>query len=436
MRYLSLFIILILQNMAALAQNDSWSLEDCIKYAKKNSITIKKQTNLLNQSKSNYKYSKLNFLPTLNSGIVQNFNFGKNVSPEDNQYTDVNTSSSNFSLVMSIPITEQFTNYQQLEINKLDFKASLLELDQIKEDITINVTSTFLNVLYQHQLIKLTQMQVNLSKELLSKTEEMKRLETRSSVDVSNAKAQYAQDQFNLVQVENEHQQAILDLVQLLNLPSPNDFKINYANTISSDIYVRTLTLEDLYNNAVEQRPGIIAGKYRLEQQMKMISVAKKQLMPTLSLQLGLNTGYYSIAGSESNPFNQQWRNNMSKNITFSLSIPLFNHFSVIKNIKDSKFQMINQEISLENTKSNLYKELQNIYLKIISSEKKMESCKLLVESADELYKQVYEKYIIGKASTYEYNEAKTNLAKSQIQQVQSLYENRFNKLILNYYLQ
>lgn len=436
MKYLTLYIILVLHNISAFAQNGSWSLSDCIEYAKKNSINIKKQSNLMNQSKSNYEYSKLNFLPTLNSGIVQNFNFGKNISPEDNQYTNVNTSSSNFNISMSIPLTEQLQNYQQLEINQLDFKASLLELEQIKEDITINVTSAFLNVLYQHELIKLTKMQVGLSEELLNKTKDMKRLEMRSSVEVSNVKAQYAQDKFNLVQVENEYQQAKLDLVQLLNLPSPNEFEVSYTDSISTNTYDNTLTLDILYNNVVEQRPGIIAGRYRLQQQNKMISAAKTQLIPTLSLHLGLNTGYYNIAESKSTSFNQQWRNNMNKNITFSLSIPLFNHLKTFKTIKDYRFQMANQEIDLENSKNNLYKELQHIFLKMIASKKKIESCILLVESAGELYKQVYEKYIIGKASAYEYNEAKTNLARSRIQQVQALYENKFNELILQHYLQ
>lgn len=435
MRNLLLVILIVFQHVAILAQGSTWSLTDCVEYAKKNNISIKKQNNLLNQSKSNYNYSKLNFLPTLNAGIVQNFNFGKSISPEDNSYTDLNTSSSDFALSMSIPITEQLTNYQQLEINKLDFKASLLELDQIKEDLTINVTSAFLSVLYKQELIKLTRMQVTLSKELFDKTAEMKRMEVCSSVEVSNAKSQYAQDQYNLVQVENEYQQTVLDLTQLLNLPVPNNFQIDLADSIITDINANILTLDDIYNLAVDQRPGIVAGKYRLQQQMKMISVAKMKLIPTLSLQLGLNTGYYNIAGAESNLFSQQWGNNMNKNITFILSIPLFNHLEVIKNIKESRFQMINQEISLENAKVSLYKELQNIYLKITASKKKIESCKLLVEYADEFYKQVYGKYIIGKATTHEYNEAKTNLAKSQIQQIQALYENKFNKLILKYYL-
>lgn len=435
MRYYILFLFSWLLFTPSIAQKKVWSLDDCITYAKNNNINIRKRNYTLKQAEIKHSYSKLNFLPSLNAGITQGFNYGRNPSPENNQYTDLNTSSSGFSLSMSVPISEQLKNCEILKINKLELRATLLDLEQTKEDLAINVTTAFLQVLYQRDLNHIAQKQVGLSAELYEKTKEMKRLEVRSKVDVSNVKAQYAQDQYSLTLAENDYQQALLALVQLLDLPAITDFEIDTANIISART-TQFPTLDNIYSSAVQQRPGIKAEKYRLQQEKQKISLYKKDFIPVLSLQLGLNTGYYSIAGMDTYSFNQQWKNNFNKNITFSLSIPLFNHLEVVKNIKSSRIQIKNQELSLENAQNELFKEIKEVYFKVIASKKKIESCCFLVEASQELYNQVYEKYSIGKATSYEYNEAKTKLLKSQIEKIQALYENKLNEIILSHYIQ
>lgn len=435
MRYYILYIFCWLLITPLIAQKRVWTLDECIEYAKANNINIRKIDNELKQIKIKYSYSKLNFLPTLNAGVTQSFDYGKNISPDNNQYTDLNTSSSGISLSMSIPISEHFKNYEILKMNKLDLRATLLELEQAKKDLAMNVTSAFLQVLYQRDLNHIAQKQVRLSAELYEKTKEMKRLEVRSKVDVSDVKAQFAQDQYSLTLAKNGYWQALLALVQLLDLPSTSDFDIDTVNIISIRTN-RIPTLDYIYSYAVEQWPGIKAEKYRLQQEKQKIYLYKKEFIPNLSLQLGLNTGYYNIAGIDTYSFSQQWKNNFNKNVTFSLTIPLFNHLEVIKNIKSSRIQIKNQELSLEDSQNSLFKEIQEVYFKVIASKEKIQSCAFLVEASQELYNQVYEKYSIGKATSYEYNEAKTKLLKSQIEKIQAQYENKLNEIILFHYLQ
>lgn len=415
------------------AQKQEWTLEDCIQYALKNNISIKMQRNDVEQSRMNYKYSKLNFLPEINSAISQDFNFGRNASPESNQYTDLNTKTTGFSLSMSLPLSTQIQSYRSLKINKLDMQASLSDLEQAKVNVTLNVITAYLQILYQYELASIWRNQVKLSYELYQKNAAMNELEVTSNADVLNAKAQYAEDQFALTQSENEYQQALLSLAHLLNISEVNNFKIGFSDTLPT-AKAKVFCLDEIYQSSVSCSPRIIAEQYRLKKSQKDIALAKSNLLPTLSLQIGINTGYYNIEGVTTYNFQQQWRNNMNKNITFTLSIPLFNHLSVFKNIKTAKFQMDNQRLSLENYKLELFKEIQNYYLKVVNSEKKMEAGKFTLESLEELYKQTNQKYLLGKITTYEYNETKTKYLKAKIEYTQTLYENRFNMKILEYY--
>lgn len=431
-----MFILLFEFSYCALyAQQKEWTLVDCVEFALSNNINLKKQKNALKLSALNFNKSKIDILPTLNANISQNFNFGKNASPEDNQYIDLNTKSSNFSISLSIPLTEQISNYKTLKIKKIDFQASLLELEQAKEDISLNVTSAFLQILYQHELMCISRRQCELSNEFYNKVVKKRGLNVVSKIDVSNAKVEALQDQYNLVQTKNEFDQALSNLKQLINLPANEDFKIKFSDSVSFDKEIIP-ELNDIYCLAVNKNSGIKAAQYRLHSQVNSISLTKMLLVPNLSLQLGVNTGYYVLDGVSTNTFRRQWNNNMNKSIMLNLSVPLFNHFEIFSRIKEAKIQLSEQKITLEGIKQDLYRNIQETYLKIIDSLKKMEVSEYVVIASSEYYNQIHDKYLIGKATMYELNEAKTKALKAKIENLQTKYEYVFNLKILKYYTQ
>ena len=120
----------------------------------------------------------------------------------------------------------------QYALSKLNFKAAIEDLNKAKEDIAINVTSSYLQVLFNMELNKVAASQVELSKEQCKRITRLADVGKASAAEVAEAKARVAQDEMSLVQAENNYQLALLNLSQLLELSTPKGFSLAQPDTL------------------------------------------------------------------------------------------------------------------------------------------------------------------------------------------------------------
>lgn len=150
-----------------------------------------------------------------------------------------------------------------------------------------------------------------------------------------------------------------------------------------------------------------------------------------MSLGGSLGTRYYSTIDRN---FSQQLRDNFSKYVGFSLSVPLFNRFATRNRVRTARLQQENYSLQLDNTKKVLYKEIQQAWYTALASESKYTSSSTAANASMESFKLMSEKYDNGKANAVEYNEAKQNLMKAQSDELQAKYEYLFRTKILDFY--
>jgi outer membrane protein len=127
-------------------------------------------------------------------------------------------------------------------------------------------------------------------------------------------------------------------------------------------------------------------------------------------------------------------RNNFSKYISFSLSVPLFNRFATRNQVRSARIQKLNYALQLDNAKKTLYKEIQQAWYNAVASESKYASSSTAEKSRAVAFKLMTEKYENGKANAVEFNEAKQNLLKAQSDELQAKYEYLFRTKILDFY--
>ena len=187
---INLLILTGLSTYAAQAQ-EGWTLRQCIDTAK---------------------WARL---PNLSGSASQNWSWGRTASPVDNTYNDINSGSSSFSLGTNIPLFTGLELPNQYELTKLNLKAAIEDLNKAKEDLAINVTSAYLQVLFNLELSKVAQSQVGLSKEQLNRITRLHEVGKASPAEVAEAKARVAQDEMSAVQADNNYRLALLDLSQL-----------------------------------------------------------------------------------------------------------------------------------------------------------------------------------------------------------------------------
>ena len=410
---------------------ETWDLQRCISHAIEHNLSIKQKEAARDQSQVELNTAQWSRLPNLNGNVGQSFNFGRALQA-DNTYGNRNTRNANFSLGTNIPLFTGMQIPNNIALSKLNLKAATEDLAKAKEDISIQVASYFLQVLFNEELMKVARSQVKLSQEQLDKKVAFFKNGKASEAEVLEAKSRLAQDELSVVQAENNYQLALLDLSQLLELPSPDNFRISVPDIQD---YSADLTLpEEVYAQALMNKPAIKAAQYRLQGAEKSIRIAQSAYYPQLSFGAGIGTNYYHLSGIENASFGTQWRENMNKYLQVSLNVPIFNRFQTRNRVKSARIQHTALSWQLEESKKALYKEIQQAYYNALAAESKYKSSQLASESAEASFQLMSEKYANGKASATEYNEMRTAWMKALSDGIQAKYEFVYRSKILDFY--
>lgn len=416
---------------------EGWTLRQCIDYAIEHNISIRRTANTAEQSAVSVNTAKWARLPNLSGSAGQSWNWGRTetyVKGDDGKtesvvYTNTSSNSTSLSLSTNIPIFTGLEIPNQYALAKLNLKAAIADLEKAKEDISINIASAYLQVLFDQELYQVALGQVELSKEQLARISRLAELGKASPAEVAEAKARVAQDEMNAVQADNNYQLALLDLSQLIELETPEGFTLS-APATELDLVALTPP-DEVYQIALTSKADIQAAQYRLEGSKHSIRIAQSAFYPQLSLGGSLSTNYYS---SLNRSFSQQMDNNFKKYVGFNLSVPIFNRFATRNRVRTARLQQENYSLQLDNTKKTLYKEIQQAWYTALASESKYTSSSTATNASAESFKLMSEKYDNGKATAVEYNEAKQNLMKAQSDELQAKYEYLFRTKILDFY--
>lgn len=431
-QYITFVTIAVLSAGSAMAQKQ-WNLKQCIEYAIEHNLTIKQQEAAKDESAVDLNTAKWSRLPDLNGSASHSFNFGRSLQM-DNTYQQLNTQNTGLNLNTSIPLFTGMQIPNKIALSKLNLKAAVEDLNKAKEDISIQVTSAYLQVLFNEELAKVAHEQVTLSEEMLKQKTAFFKVGKASEAELYEAKSRAAQDQLSAVQADNEYRLALLDLSQLLELPTPEGFGI-VSPSIDEDKDFSILTSPaDIYSEALLIKPSIKAAQYRVEGAQKSIRIAQSGYYPQLSLGAGIATSYYNVSRRENGNFGSQLRDNFSQYIGLSLNIPIFNRFSTRNQVRKARIQQTTLNWQLEDAKKALYKEIQQAYYNAVNAESKFESSRTADEAAKASFNLMKEKYANGKATSTEFNEARTNWLKAVSDRIQAKYDYLFRTKILDFY--
>lgn len=432
MKFSYLFIGIGAMCMPVHAQQ-AWTLKKCIDYAIEHNLTIKQQEASAEQSKIELSTAKNSRLPDLNGNASHSFSFGRSLQA-DNTYNSINTQNTGFSLSTSVPLFTGLQIPNNIALSKLNLQAALEDLNAAKENVSIQVASSYLQVLFNDELARVAHEQVDLSREMLVQREAYFRNGKASESELYEAKSRVAQDELSAVQADNDYQLALLDLSQLLELPSPDGFAIVSPQTDAVENLGTPLPPAEIYADALLIKPVIKAAQYRLEGAQKSIRIAQSAYYPQLSLGTGLSTNYYKMSGMDNAGFGSQLRDNFSQYVGLTLSIPIFNRLATRNRVRSARIQQTTLGWQLEDSKKTLYKEIQQAYYNTLSAQTQYTSSRTAAEAAKASFDLMKERYLNGKANATEFNESRTAWMRAVSDQLQAKYNYIFRFKILDFY--
>lgn len=413
------------------AQTKKWTLEECIDHALEYNIEVRKSANQIKTLEVQRNSLKNSFLPDLNANTSQKFAFGRSLN-QNNMYENNNIQNCSFSISTELTLFSGFKRTASIKQNKYDLLASIAEKKSIEDNITLNVTSAFFQILLNKEIQQIAEEQVKLTKEQINKTTQLIEAGKIPLSQLYEVKAQLANDELELTEAKNSVRLAKLDLAQLMELDKHETLDLVFEEKDMTPII--DMNPINIYHAAESCMPQIKKAYYNLQSKEEGIQIAKSAYYPSIHLGAGITTGYYHYNNGRSDSFKRQLNNNMQKSIYITFNIPIFDRFSTRNQIKTARIEKSNAELSLANEQKTLYKNIEKTYIDAITSFEKYQATIKSVISTQEAHRYAIEKYDAGKSSVFEYNEQKMKLADALSQQTQAKYTFFLKEYILNYY--
>jgi outer membrane protein len=389
--------------------------------------------------------AKNNRLPNLTANPQSSFNFGRSVDPSTNQFVNQSIFGLSGSITSQVLLFQGGMLRNQILESKLLLDVDKSNTAKVKNDLTLNVITTFLSVLSNQDLVKAAEQQVDIANQTLDKVQKNFDVGNNTLADLSQSKATQSTAQLNLTTAQNQLDISLLTLKQFMEMDPKAQITVERPD-ISKLTNVKTIyDAQDVYSSALAVNPDVHLAALQAQASLQNVAVAKSAYYPTLALFGSLGSNYSNARKITSvtpggvvflpYPFTDQISDNFNQAIGVSLQIPIFGRFSTRTSVRKAQFNYQLAQVSEQLAKNNLNKTIAQAVLDLRAADKKYASAQQTFQSNKDAYNVTQQRYTVGLVNSLDYNTALINMNKSEFDMIQARYEVIFRSKIIDYYL-
>ncbi|NQY28691.1 MAG: TolC family protein [Flavobacteriaceae bacterium] len=444
-----IFVLAIIFTTLSFSQEKQWGLEECVNYAIENNISVKQSELDTELALENIRTAKGNFLPGVNASASQNFNFGSYIDQNGGRVASDSRGNS-FGINTGINIFNGFQNTNTYKQSKLGLESSKLQLAILKDNISLNVVNSYLNVLFNKESLRISDDKIKVTKQQLTQIQKLVDAGVRAVADLSEIRAQLATDQQSYVNAENSIDLALLSLAQLLQV-SHVGFEIQNIELDITSVSLLYNNTEDIFNIASEDRPEIKNAQLSIDDAEYSIEIAKGAYMPTLSASASAGTSYQHAQGQKdvrtivdvtsssgfstiSNGFGTQLEDNLGYSVGLSLNIPIFNRNQSKARVNSAKINAEKSKTRLIQAKQDLRVNIETAYADAKATLKQFEAAQLSVIAQEEAFKNAKDRYDLGVMTSFEFEQVRSRFVAAQSSLINAKYNFVFKSKVLDFY--
>jgi outer membrane protein len=426
-------ILATLSGVSSFAQEKRWSLDDCINYALEHNIQVQKASLSTKRNEVLTNQSKNNRLPSLNASVRQNFGWNKSLDQQTGEYGNLNGSNNtSYSVNSSVELFNGFKIQKAIQQNELNLESSKLDAESVKESVQLNILNAFLQVIYTEEMIQNAQKQIDATTEQLTLAQERLALGVISRSDFLQIQSELASEKLTLANANSQSSMAKVNLMQLMELPVNENFAIASPKIDALVNQSETPLAASIFETALGIKPQIKSSELTTKSSMLDIDIARAGLLPSLSMDAGLSTGYSSLNSGFNYP--SQLNNSINPSLGLSLSIPIFQKGQVKSNISIAQISVDNAKLDEQNTRNQLRKEIEQACADAISAKMEYQASLEQQQSTAESYDVATEKFKQGMMNSVDFLFEKAKLISAESQLLQSKFNLVFSYKILDFY--
>jgi outer membrane protein TolC len=281
-----------------------------------------------------------------------------------------------------------------------------------EHDITYDVKFQFYNLVKAQKLLEVSEKSHERSQGQLERAESLFELGSVARSDVLRARVDLAQAQLDLITARNMVELEKTRLAKVMGLSADVVIEVEADLTIEDEEVVS----EELYREALRQRPEILAASERVKAAKAGLNSAK--------------AGYYPSFFSF---FNWRWRDDEFPNSTGDLSerytwdvgmgfqFPLFDGMLTQGNIGSARTGLRNSEHEFADLEQTVTLDVKTAIIALQEGEQRLTVSEEALASAEESYKLAEEQYEVGLGTILELTEAGVELTTAESQQIEAI---------------
>ncbi len=443
-------VIAVLAVTFSFAQDKVWTLKECVDHALENNLSVQRAKFTTDLRKEDMATAKGDFLPGVSASASQNYSFGSGFDATTNSRVSADRRSNNFGLNTQVTVFDGFRIKNAYKQSQNSYDASLLDLEKMKNDISLNIVNSYLNVLFNKENLKIAQAQVGISDEQYKRTKELVEEGVQPKGNLLEVEATKINDENAVVTAENNVALALLELSQLLQIPNQG-FDIKNVPIDISTVALLYNNTNEIFEKALGNQPEIKSAELGVANAETGIEIAKSDYLPSLSVSAGANTVYNHLQGTSDdfripdpnnagqtilikNGFFDQLDNNFGQFVSFNLNIPIFNRGQVKANVNRAKINQEIAKVTLSDQKLALREAIERAYINAKATLKEYEAAQKSVEAQQLSFDYAQERYNLGATNSFDFEQVRNRLVNAQATLTRAKYNFVFRTKVLEFY--
>lgn len=399
------------------------SLDECLEKALESNFSIKIIRNEARMDKNNLNYST--FLPTLEANAKQtqtrNDSKTENSAGEVNKVSDMKTDNYTAGVALNWRLFDGLEMFTTHEKQKELLAMGELAVQQAVENLIVNVSSAYYNVLVQHHKLIAVRHSLEISTERYEEAQVRYQIKNLSGLEARQAKIDLNSDSSAYMRQREALKSAYITLNKLMNA----DLQlVNYVQDtilLGAQLALGTLEAKTLQGNTTL----LVARK---DQRISALDLKNTRavLFPTLDFSSGYN---YNKTDSPSS--NNTLNRTNGFYWGFSLNVPIFNRLQNRTKIKNAKLELENTELSYQEVEKETLGDLALLYN---TYENNLLMVNFEIESADVAEANLdaaLQKYKLGSLSGIEFREFQRSYIDAVDRKLSALYQAKVSELSL-----
>jgi outer membrane protein len=448
----------------------NWSLKECVDIALENNLRIKRSVYNVETFKANLLQAQGAFLPTLNAGASYANNYGRALNPTTNAFIDKNSTTISPSVNASLTLFNGLRIQNQFRQNQRDVNAADFDLQKAKNDVILNVVTLYVNVIFNKELYDNATYQLNSSQQSLERIQKQVAAGSLAMTNQLNQEAQVATNELNQINQENALNLSLLQLKQAMQIPASEPVQVEVPEIALEDL-VMDQSAEQIYEIAMEIMPEMKSANLKVASAEYALRANKGSYLPRLTINGSMGTNSSSINGRnpvfvsdgtssvgttpiavtagnqpvyainyggstvfEKYPHIDQLQDNVFKNVSLQLNIPILNGLSTRATVQRSVINRELANITVKETQNTLRQSIETAYNDAYSAARSYNSATKQVKAQEEAYRMNKQRFDVGALNIIEFQISENDLFRAKSDLTRAKYNFIFKKKVLDFY--